>query len=145
MEKKRFKKLNTLIKILKTTNADKIITGFISFVFIIAFVIMIVEPNIDNYGDALWLCYAALTTIGFGDITAVTFIGRICCVLVSVYALFVLAIATGVVVTYYNETIKIKHEDTINAFIHKLERLDELSNDELADLSKRVRDFRDKR
>lgn len=145
MEKKRLKKLNTLIKILKTTNADKIITGFICFVFIMAFVIMMVEPGIDNYGDALWLCYAALTTIGFGDITAVTFVGRICCVLVSIYALFALAIATGVVVTYYNETVKIKHQDTINAFVHKLEHLPELSEEELADLSKRVKDFRDKK
>ena len=144
MKKKKFKRLNILIKILKTTKADKIITGFIGFTFIMAFVIMMVEPGITNYGDALWLCYAALTTIGFGDITAVTFIGRICCVLVSVYALFTLAIATGVVVTYYNEKIKIQHQDTINAFVEKLERLPELSKQELEELSNNVKNFRNR-
>ncbi len=144
MEKGRFRKLHVLIKILKTTNADKIITGFIGFTFIMAFIIMMVEPNITNYGDALWLCYAALTTIGFGDVTAVTFVGRICCVLISIYALFALAIATGVVVTYYNNIIKIKHQDTINAFVDKLERLPELSKEELDELSKKIKVFKAK-
>lgn len=139
-----FKKLKVLIRILKSTNADKIITGFIGFVFIMAFVIMTVEPGITRYGDSLWLCYAALTTIGFGDITAVTFVGRVCCVLVSIYALFALAIATGVVVTYYNEMIKIKNENTINAFVDKLERLPELSKEELKQLSQGVKNFKER-
>ncbi|MCR5816973.1 MAG: potassium channel family protein, partial [Ruminococcus sp.] len=35
------------------------------------------ETDINSFGDGLWYCFAIVTTIGFGDITAHTYIGRI--------------------------------------------------------------------
>ena len=60
------KRIKVLGSVLKRTRADKIIIGFIVFIFAIAAVIQLVEPDINRYGDALWYCYAVISTAGFG-------------------------------------------------------------------------------
>ena len=67
------KRIKVLGNVLKRTRADKIIIGFIVFIFAIAAVIQLVEPDINRYGDALWYCYVVISTAGFGDVVAVTF------------------------------------------------------------------------
>ena len=66
------KKLKLLWMILKRTKATQILSGYIVFLFISAAIIQLVEPDINRYGDALWYCYAVLSTAGFGDIVAIT-------------------------------------------------------------------------
>ena len=100
------KRIKVLGSVLKRTRADKIIIGFIVFIFAIAAVIQLVEPDINRYGDALWYCYAVISTAGFGDVVAVTFIGKMCSVLLTIYSLFVVAIATGVVVNFYTQMVE---------------------------------------
>ena len=81
------KRIKVLGSVLKRTRADKIIIGFIVFIFAIAAVIQLVEPDINRYGDALWYCYVVISTAGFGDVVAVTFIGKMCSVLLTIYSL----------------------------------------------------------
>jgi len=71
------KKLKLLWMILKRTKATQILSGYIVFLFVSAAIIQLVEPDINHYGDALWYCYAVLSTAGFGDIVAITFIGKL--------------------------------------------------------------------
>ena len=66
------RRLKVLAGILKRTRADKILVGFIVFLFAVAAVIELAEPDINRYGDALWYCYAVISTAGFGDVVAVT-------------------------------------------------------------------------
>ena len=94
---------------------------------------------INRYGDALWYCYAVLSTAGFGDIVAITFIGKLVSVLVTIYTIFVVAIVTGVVVNYYGQIVEMQRRETAMMFLDKLERLPELSKEELEDISKRVK------
>ena len=75
------KKLKLLWMILKRTKATQILSGYIVFLFVSAAIIQLVEPDINRYGDALWYCYAVLSTAGFGDIVAITFIGKLVSVL----------------------------------------------------------------
>lgn len=97
------KKLRMLWGILRHTHADRILLGFVLFLLADAAIIQIVEPDINRYGDALWYCYAVISTAGFGDIVAVTFIGKACSVFLTIYTLFVVAIVTGVVVNFYTQ------------------------------------------
>ena len=98
--------------------------------------------NNTNIKDALWYCYAVISTAGFGDVVAVTFIGKMCSVLLTIYSLFVVAIATGVVVNFYTQMVEMQRKETLAMFMDQLERLPELSREELENISRKVRQFR---
>ena len=127
---------------LKRTRADHILLGFVLFLLADAAVIRLVEPDIHRYGDALWYCYAVISTAGFGDIVTVTLIGKICSVLLTIYTIFVVAIVTGVVVNFYTQLVEMQQKETLAMFMDKLERLPELSKEELEHISQKVRKFR---
>ena len=135
------KRIKVLGSVLKRTRADKIIIGFIVFIFAIAAVIQLVEPDINRYGDALWYCYAVISTAGFGDVVAVTFIGKMCSVLLTIYSLFVVAIATGVVVNFYTQMVELQRKETLAMFMDQLERLPELSREELENISRKIGEY----
>lgn len=61
------KKLKLLGRILRHTDADKIITGFLGFLLLCALAIWICESDIHTYREALWYCFTVVSTIGFGD------------------------------------------------------------------------------
>ena len=60
-----------------------------------------------TYADALWYGFAIVTTIGFGDITATTRIGRIISVVLGAYGIIVVALITSIIVAYYGEMKKV--------------------------------------
>ncbi len=135
------RRLKILKNILVRTKAYQLILSFLAFIMIDSLIILLVEPDITHYGDAIWYCFVSLTTIGFGDIVAKTLIGRVATVLLSVYALFILAIITGVVVNFYTQIIEIQQKETVAAFIDQLEHLPDMSREELEDLSARAKKF----
>lgn len=141
-EKQVMKKLRILWGILKRTQANHILSGFVLFLLADAAVIQLVEPDIHRYVDALWYCYAVISTGGFGDIVTVTLIGKICSVLLTIYTIFVVAIVTGVVVNFYTQLVEMHQKETLAMFMDKLERLPELSKEELEHISQKVRKFR---
>ena len=134
------KKSRVLLDILKTTNTDKILLSFIGFVFLCALGIWFVEPKIDTYGDALWFCFTAFTTIGFGDIVVTTLLGKLITIIISLYGILVVALIPGVVVSYYTGKLKMKTDESLFVFLDKLERLPELSKEELQEISKKAKE-----
>lgn len=133
------KRLRILNFIMKRTRMYPIIMSFLVFICIDAFVILMAEPGITSYGDALWYCYVVMATVGFGDIVAVTFIGRVASVLITIYALFVFAMATGVVVNFHAQLIELQQKNTLAAFAEKMQHLPELSKEELIQISENVK------
>lgn len=129
------KNSRVFIRILRFTNTDKIVTSFIGFTLLAAFFILLVEPGIQSYGDALWFCFTAVTTIGFGDFTATTLIGRIIIVVIALYGIIVIALIPGVLVSYYTEIMKMKSDESMMLFLDKLEHLPELSKEELSEIA----------
>lgn len=130
-------------KILRRTGTINIFLSFVIVLCIIAFILSIIEPQIKTFGDGIWYCFVAATTIGFGDIYVTTTIGRVLTVFIAIYGIFVVAMVPGVVVSYYLEYLKIREKETISIFMEKLERLPELSKDELKELSERVKKYND--
>ena len=125
--------------ILRETGAMQIWAGFVAFFFLCATLIRILEPEIGTWFDACWYCYAVVTTVGFGDIVVHSFFSRIITILLSVYAVLVIAIVTGVVVNYFNQMVSLRQEGTLAALLEKLEHLPELSKEELEEISEKIR------
>lgn len=135
------KKLRILKQILVRTKASELLITFFIFIFIVSFVIFLVEPDIHTYRDALWYCYATVTTIGFGDVVVTTAISKVLSVILSIYAALIIAIVTGVIVNYCNQLLQLRQQETLAAFLDKLEHLPDLSKEELEDLAERARGF----
>ncbi len=97
-------KVKVLVKIVLSTFSLEILFGLLTMIACFSFILMKVEPNITNYPEALWYCFAIVTTIGFGDFVAVTPVGRVLSVFLGIYGLVVVAVITSIVVNFYNET-----------------------------------------
>ena len=142
MRKRKTRRL--LLISFRTAGADKIIGAYIIWFFIAAVPLWIIEPNIHSYGDSLWFCFASATTIGFGDIAAVTPVGRIITVVLSVYSVAVIAIFTAIITGFFMDLARLRTNDSVKAFIDDLENLPELSKEELEALSEKVKNFNKK-
>ena len=97
-------KLDVLSRIIRKTYAVEILFGMLLLITAFSIVLPNFELNINTFGDALWYCFAIVTTIGFGDITAVTIPGRIISVILGLYGLIVVALITSIIVNFYSET-----------------------------------------
>ena len=113
-------KLKVLLKIIVKTYALEVLVGLLTMIVAFSLVLMIYEPEMAYFPDALWYCFAVVTTIGFGDIKAVTHIGRVISVILGLYGIIVVAIITSIIVNFYNET---KGKDDSEA-------IDEIKKDE---------------
>ena len=110
--------------------------------FLFAFVIYRHEAVFESYGSALWYCFELVTTIGFGEVVAVTRLGRFLSILLSVYSIGMIAIITSTVVTYHQIKIKTQENESLILFMDKLEHLPELSKEELKEISEKIKQMR---
>ena len=95
--------LRRMEKIIRKTYAVEIIFGMLLLIAAFSAVLQHTEPQIETYADALWYCFAIVTTIGFGDIAAAGPVGRILSVILGIYGIIVVSLITSVIVNFYNE------------------------------------------
>ena len=127
--------------IVKRCRFEKILFGFLISYFVVAAIMLFVEPGIDRYGEALWYVFVSCTTIGFGDLTATTLIGRLLTVYITIYEIGLVAILSGVIISHYIEVIHRREKLTATMFLDRLKHLTELSPEELAEMERKVREF----
>ena len=98
--------LDALARIVRKTYAAEIILGLLLLIFAFSYVLEACEDSIQTFEDGLWYCFAIVTTIGFGDITATGLLGRILSVILGVYGIIVVALITSIIVNFYGEVRK---------------------------------------
>lgn len=97
-------KVKVLFKIIVSTFSLEVLFGLLTMIVCFSIILTSIEPNIETFPDALWYCFAVVTTIGFGDVVAVTPAGRILSVMLGIYGLIVVAVITSIIVNFYNAT-----------------------------------------
>lgn len=137
-----FKKSRKVLReIFHIVGADKIISSYIVFFIAMSIAIWLIEPNIKSFMDSLWFCFATATTTGYGDITAISIVGRILAIILSIYSIAVVAIFTAVITSYFMEHAKLRAKENVRKFIDDLQHLEDLSKDELKELSEKIKKF----
>ena len=140
---KRRKVWRLLFMSFRMAGVDKFFYSFVVFFVVIAVVLRFAEPSITTFGDSLWYCFAVVTTVGFGDIAAVSHVGRILTLILSVFSVGAMAVFTAVITSFFLDLGKARAADSAKNFIDDLEHLPELSKEELEQLSSRVKTFLD--
>jgi voltage-gated potassium channel len=64
------------------------------------------EPTFGDFFDALYWSTVTLTTVGYGDLTPVTNIGRFVSMLSSIFGVAVIALPSGVITAGYLEELR---------------------------------------
>lgn len=99
-------RMDILKRIIRKTYALEILSGIVLLIIAFSFILPAFEDNITTFGDALWYCFAIVTTIGFGDLTATSIVGRIMSVILGIYGIIVVALITSIIVNFYGEMKK---------------------------------------
>ena len=97
-----------IIKIFKKQKQALLTVCFIAFGYILisALVIFNVEPETFNsYFDAVYWATISLTTVGYGDIYAVSTIGKIITMISSIFGIAIVALPAGIITAGMMEQI----------------------------------------
>lgn len=120
-------------------------TNNFHYVFLITFTTLIIgslgisiAENM-TFTDALWWSFVTTTTVGYGDISPSTSLGRIIAVILMIIGIGFLGMLTGTISTFFitNKETKSSYKNGIIQDIKlKLDRFDALSQEDINDICK---------
>jgi voltage-gated potassium channel len=103
------KSINIIINIFKTQKDSLLVVcGFsVSYILISALVMFNAEPETFNtVFDAIYWATISLTTVGYGDVYAVSRVGKIITMVSSVLGVAIVALPAGIIIAGYQEEVK---------------------------------------
>jgi voltage-gated potassium channel len=103
------KNINLLISVLKNQASSLLIVGALAvgYIIISALVIFNVEPEtFKSFFEAVYWATISLTTIGYGDIYAVSTIGKIITMISAILGIAIVALPAGIITAGYMKEIK---------------------------------------
>ena len=98
------KNIQIMTNVLKKQKDNLIIVGILalSYIFISALVMFNIEPStFPNFFDALYWATISLTTVGYGDIYAVSTTGKIITMISSFLGIAIVALPAGIITAGY--------------------------------------------
>ena len=109
-----------------------ILAALIFFIFLFGYLFYVSEPDVRNLGDGIWWALVTITTVGYGDITPVTTLGRVVASSLMLLGLGLIAKITAIVSAKFIQNFVDHHTND-----DVLEKLDEMQL-ELDDIKKKL-------
>ncbi len=94
--------------------------------FIVALLLMLVSATLLYFAEgqaqpeafgsiprAMWWAIVTLTTIGYGDVYPVTFLGKVCAALIAVSGIGVIAMPTGILAAAFSDAMQQGDDDDV--------------------------------
>lgn len=129
-------RIKNLIGLLETLFNSRrlrtILAALIFFIFLFGYLFYVSEPDVRNLGDGVWWALVTITTVGYGDITPVTTLGRVVASSLMLLGLGLIATITAIVSAKFIQNFVDHHTND-----DVLEKLDEMQL-ELDDIKKKL-------
>ena len=109
-----------------------ILAALIFFIFLFGYLFYVSEPDVRNLGDGILWALVTITTVGYGDITPVTTLGRVVASSLMLLGLGLIATITAIVSAKFIQNFVDHHTND-----DVLEKLDEMQL-ELDDIKKKL-------
>ena len=109
-----------------------ILAALIFFILLFGYLFYVSEPDVRNLGDGIWWALVTITTVGYGDITPVTTLGRVVASSLMLLGLGLIATITAIVSAKFIQNFVDHHTND-----DVLEKLDEMQL-ELDDIKKKL-------
>ena len=109
-----------------------ILAALIFFIFLFGYLFYVSEPDVRDFGDGIWWALVTITTVGYGDITPVTTLGRVVASSLMLLGLGLIATITAIVSAKFIQNFVDHHTND-----DVLEKLDEMQL-ELDDIKKKL-------
>ena len=107
------KSLRIIAAVLKSSKESLLAVGSLAlaYIFICALIIFNAEPDsFQNFFEALYWSTVLLTTVGFGDITPVTVVGRAIAMSSSIFGIAIVALPSGIITAGYMKQLSAEEE-----------------------------------
>ena len=129
----RIKNLFSLLETLfNSRRLRTILAALLFFIFLFGYLFYVSEPDVRNLGDGIWWALVTITTVGYGDITPVTTLGRVVASSLMLLGLGLIATITAIVSAKFIQNFVDHHTND-----DVLEKLDEMQL-ELDDIKKKL-------
>ena len=129
----RIKNLFGLIETLfNSRRLRTILAALLFFIFLFGYLFYVSEPDVKDLGDGIWWALVTITTVGYGDITPVTTLGRVVASSLMLLGLGLIATITAIVSAKFIQNFVDHHTND-----DVLEKLDEMQL-ELDDIKKKL-------
>lgn len=99
-----------IMDVVRDTYGVELAAGMVALIILSSMIMSHIEPNMHEFGDAVWYCFGLVTTINVGDVVAETTIGRLLSVLLGIYGIFMVGLVTATLVNIYKEVREFKRE-----------------------------------
>lgn len=111
------KNIVRLINVLKkqSKSLSAVATMAVFYIIFVALIMFNIEPStFENFFDALYWAAISLTSVGYGDITPATDVGRLFTIISALMGLAVVALPSGIITAGYIDVLKQEEQEGKN-------------------------------
>lgn len=139
------KEINLFALILRQTKTVRFLASFACVFVICTLLLWWLDPSLETYGDAIWYGFMLVTTIGFGDLKAVTLSSRLVSVFLGLYGILAIGFICGVGASWLFEKVRAQKGESVALMLHQLEHLEDLDDEQIRSLQSRARQIREEK
>ena len=149
----RIKNFFNLIERVFNSRRLRTIIGVLTLAIIVfGYIFYMTEPDIKTFGDGIWWALVTVTTVGYGDITPATTLGRFVAGTLMFFGLGLIATVTAIVsakfvqnyVDHHTNDDVLEKLEELESEIEKLKALEEDELEKLDDLDIEIQDIKKK-
>tara|TARA_Y100000590_G_scaffold139942_1_gene160466 strand:- start:1676 stop:2074 length:399 start_codon:yes stop_codon:yes gene_type:complete len=116
--------LSLLLRVFNNKRLRTVLSLILFFIVLFGFIFFITEPDVKSFSDGLWWALVTITTVGYGDITPMTSIGRLVASALMFLGLGLIASLTAVISVKFIQSFVDHHTND-----DVLEKLEEMQKD----------------